>query len=539
MRARLRRPTIVLPRTPGELLRLRPGRPSTSDAMHNARIMRGDSVAMGIINAATPFLPVLIARLGGSAFQIGLLTAIPAVAGFVLAIPIGQVLQRRGRVVFWYSAARMLAHTSYAVMALALVLVPRDYIVPAILVVWAVASLPSTIGMVLFPIVMDGAAGPHGRMELMSRRWSYMGITTAITVLVIGQFLDRLPFSLNYEVVFVGFTLAGFVSFYYSRRFRIPTVEPPPRVANASIGDRVRAAIALIRSQPAFVHYSIRQLVYVAGTRLVLPLFPLYYVHEVGAPDAWIGIIATGQSLALLAGYQFWRRQSRVRGTRILLLVALLVSSLYPAALSLTNELVVVAALATLASFFAAGVDLILFDELMRTVPREYGVTFVSIDTTLVNMATIVAPLAGATLAGIVGIDVALRLGAFISLCGVVLFIQAARRQGDRPDDPDRRPRTAPPPGRRRARQRRRQRPRCRPRQRPTPCQRPRPRRRPTPRRPRGHRPLRQRPRIRRSPRCTWPDPRSWSARRAGPARRPHAGRPCRRRRTARGPATA
>src|SRR5688572_1588900 len=110
MRTRLRRPTIALPRSPGELLRLRPGRTSTSDAMHNARIMRGDSIAMGVINSASPFLPVLIARLGGSAFQIGLLTAIPAVAGFVLAIPIGQVLQRRGRVVFWYSAARMVAH---------------------------------------------------------------------------------------------------------------------------------------------------------------------------------------------------------------------------------------------------------------------------------------------------------------------------------------------------------------------------------------------------------------------------------------------
>ena len=43
----------------------------------------------------------------------------------------------------------------------------------------------------------------------------------------------------------------------------------------------------------------------------MLPLIPLYCVTVVHAPDAWIGIIATGQSLALLAGYQFWRRQSR------------------------------------------------------------------------------------------------------------------------------------------------------------------------------------------------------------------------------------
>ena len=66
----------------------------------------------------------------------------------------------------------------------------------------------------------------------------------------------------------------------------------------------------------------------------------------------------------------------------------------------------------------------------MRTVPRQYGVTFASIDTTLVNMATVVMPLAGAALAGFLGIEFALRFGAFLSLCGVVLFAQEARRRG-------------------------------------------------------------------------------------------------------------
>ena len=105
---------------------------------------------------------------------------------------------------------------------------PRPIVVPAIVIIWAVAAIPSTMGMVLFPIVMDGAAGPHGRMELMSRRWSYMGLTTAIVVSIVGQFLDRFPFPLNYAIIFASFTLAGFASYFYSRQFRVPLVEPPP-----------------------------------------------------------------------------------------------------------------------------------------------------------------------------------------------------------------------------------------------------------------------------------------------------------------------
>jgi hypothetical protein len=88
-----------------------------------------------------------------------------------------------------------------------------------------------------------------------------------------------------------------------------------------------------------------------------------------------------------------------------------------------------VAILAGGAALFTAGVDLILFDELMRSFPRRHGVAFVSIDTTIVNLATIVAPLAGAGLAALAGIETALQFGSFISLAGVILFVQAARRQ--------------------------------------------------------------------------------------------------------------
>jgi MFS family permease len=431
---RLGRP-VALPHPPTiPLRRLRPGRPSGSDTIHNAWIMRWDSVAMGVVNAASPFLPVLVARLGGTAFTISLLTSIPAVAGFTLAIPIGQFLQRRGHAVRWYSTARLISNMSYALIGLTVALAPRGAVIPLIVAIWAIAAIPSTMGAVLFPIVMDGAAGPHGRLELMSRRWSWMGLTMAITVSIVGIFLERVPFPVNYAIAFMSFSLGGVASYLFSRQFRIPRVDPPPRaVARPSVRERFRNGRTLIRSQPAFLHYSVRQLVYVSGTRLALPLIPLYFVTVVKAPDAWIGIIATGQSLALLSGYQFWKRQSRIRGTRILLLIALLITSLYPAALSLTNQMAVVAILATIASFFSAGVDLILFDELMRTVPRQYGVTFASIDTTLVNMATIVMPLVGAAISGLLGIETALRFSAFLSLCGLVLFVQAARRRGSAP----------------------------------------------------------------------------------------------------------
>jgi hypothetical protein len=409
-------------------------RPQPSTEIHNYRMMRGDSIAMGIIASASPFLPVFIVRLGGSAFEVSLLTAIPAVSGFLLAIPVGQFLQGKPRIVPWYSGSRMVAHLSYAVAAVVVLVAPPPVVVPALLVVWAIAAVPSTMGMVAFPIVMDGAARPRGRFEIMGRRWAIMGLTTAITVALIGQLLDRLPFPANYQIIFVGFSIAGLISYWFSHQFRVPDHPPQRHEAADHRFGRLREMVRTVRAQPAFLHYSLRQLVYVVSTRFAAPLIPLYYVREVGAPDAWIGIIATGQSLALLVGYQLWRRLSVVYGGVLVLLTTLFVSALYPAALSLADELVVVAGLTALAAVFTAGVDLALFDELMKRIPRPHGVTFTSIDTALVNGASILAPLFGAALAITLGIGPALQVASLIGMSAVILFALDSRGRGEPTD---------------------------------------------------------------------------------------------------------
>jgi hypothetical protein len=165
----------------------------------------------------------------------------------------------------------------------------------------------------------------------------------------------------------------------------------------------------------------------VGGTRFALPLIPLYYVREVGAPDSWIGIIATGQALALLVGYQVWRKVSVARGGLLVLLVTLFVYALYPAVLSLVDQLILVAGVTAIAAVFSAGVDLALFDELMKRIPRPYGITFTSIDTALVNAASILAPVLGAATAIALGVAAALQLASVIGLLGVILFALDSR----------------------------------------------------------------------------------------------------------------
>jgi MFS family permease len=77
---------------------------------------------------------------------------------------------------------------------------------------------------------------------------------------------------------------------------------------------------------------------------------------------------------------------------------------------------------AGLAGIFQAGLDLVFFDELMKTVPVEYSATFVSLAQSLQHLAAIFAPLLGTWLATYIGLSGALLVSAALRFVGFALF---------------------------------------------------------------------------------------------------------------------
>ncbi len=389
----------------------------------NFRNVQIDAIGVGLASAAAPFLPVFLARLGASNFQVGLLTSMPAFTGLFLALLTGSFLQRQRNIVPWFSVARLLVISSYALTGIVPFVVSREAAVPAVLWIWALATLPQTMVAVAFSVVMNAVAGPEGRYALMSRRWSILGLTTAITVAIAGEILERLNFPINYQLVFLGLSLGGLISFYFSSHISLEETPAAPLSAGGTVAGRLKGYVELVRGNPAFVSFAARRFVFLSGAALAAPLFPLYYVRVLDANDAWIGIINTAQTAILMVGYYLWARQTKSRGSRYVLLRTTLCLSLYPALTAVTQRVELVALYAGLSGIFQAGIDLVFFDELMKTVPVEYGATFVSLAQSLQYTSSLVAPLIGTWLADSVGIGGALMASAGLRMLGFVLFV--------------------------------------------------------------------------------------------------------------------
>ncbi|MBN1147187.1 MAG: MFS transporter [Anaerolineales bacterium] len=381
-----------------------------------------DAIGVGLANAASPFLPVFLTRLGATNNQVGLLTSMPALTGLLLAMFVGRFLQRRANIVPWFSLSRLVVLSCYAATGLAGFIVPQEYLVPAILGIWAFATLPQTALAVSFSVVMNAVAGPGHRFDLMSRRWSILGLTSALSVALAGQFLEHTGFPINYQAMFIALSLGGLVSYYFSSQITLPDRPAASAGNERSLKKRVGNYIRLIQAYPEFTSFAVKRFVYMTGMVLAAPLFPLYYVREVQASDAWIGLISTSQTAVLLIGYFLWTRQSRLRGARFVLVWTTFSLSLYPALVAMTHQAALIAALAGIAGIFQAGIDLVFFDELMRTVPEEHSATFVSLMQSLQYASAVLAPTIGTLLATHIGLSGALLVSAALRFAGFLLF---------------------------------------------------------------------------------------------------------------------
>ncbi len=395
----------------------------------NFRYVLIDGAGVSIANVAAPFLPVLLTRLGATNFQVGLLTSMPGVTGLILAILVGRFLQSRREIVPWYSLSRLLVIACFTLTGIVAFTMSGQSAVVAILAIWGFATLPQTGLAVAFSVVMNAVAGPEGRYALLSRRWAIFGLTGVIVTFFITRIIDRISFPTNYGLMFMGLSLGGLVSYYFSRKIELSPQTPPAPVPSTSVFESARNYFSLIRSERAFQFFAVKKFVYTSAIALGMPILPLFFVREVHATDAQIGTINMVMTLVMLVGYFLWPWTSRKYGGRIVLLATTLGMSFYPALTATTPRVELIILYAGIAGLFQAGLDLVFFDELMKTVPPQYSATFVSFSQSLQYFSAIIAPTVGTWLADSIGLGGALWVSAGLRFLGFILFLIPDRRK--------------------------------------------------------------------------------------------------------------
>ena len=368
------------------------------------------------------FISVFAVRLGASNLLVSLLTSLPALVMAFSSIPAGRIVERQRDMVRYTNWIRVLHRGSFLLIA-ALPFFIHKGLAEIIVIIWALKSIPATLLESSWMAVVAEVIPPERRARVNGMRWAILSVVTAAATATFGYILDRLPFPLNYQIVFFVSFIGGVAGIYFFGQLRIPENIPPEheKSVRAPLRERVRTYLHAM-NVPNFVRYEIAATVLRFGVNLPTALYTIYWIRSLGASDLWIGWQATVGKVALIVGYVVWGRLISRKGYRVPLLICATLLGLYPVFTGLATDQLWLPLIAIVQGFFSTGIDITFFDTLLNVSPADRRPSFIALNTMLASFTIFLAPLVGNFLADWVSLPVIFFIAGGLHVLAAVLF---------------------------------------------------------------------------------------------------------------------
>jgi MFS family permease len=391
----------------------------------NERLLYMDMVFQALLGAGPmSFVAVYLVRLQAADWVVGLESSLPALLTLIAILPAGAFVQGRRDLVRLATRSRMLFRGAVALMALA-AFFPPHIAVFIVVVLHGLTAIPGSVLNVALTTIIGQATTVQRRPAMLSTRWAVHGVFAAAIGFAAGQWLDRAPFPLNYQVLFASAILAGAGSWAVLSRLRLK--EQPQATAPshpASHGVDIKKMASLVVSTVGFRNFVIAEFVLRLGTFLPTALFSIYKVRELGSSDAWLGTLLTVERLLSVVAYVLLSRYGSRPQVRRYLWVGCIGVGLYPITMALAQTTGMLLLSAVVAGIFFPAMNIFLSDTLYAVSPEEHRPTFIASNSFVMNVTAFVGPMLGTWLSALIGIRLALVVATVIRLLGALALWQ-------------------------------------------------------------------------------------------------------------------
>ena len=248
--------------------------------------------------------------------------------------------------------------------------------------------------------------------------------TVSVLVFLFGLWLSNVTFPINYQAMyFVGFA-ASMVSQFYLTKLAVPHSPPPlettPKIR--SLKDQIQFMGKALREHPEFMAITRNTFLHGMGVWMAGPLYALYFVRQLEASDAWLGLNGTIGCIGTIAGYSLWRWMMNRLGEPVTLKRTVVLIGLYPVLVGLTPSLPVILIFGAINGLIVPGLNLSHFNILLKVTPPEARPTYTSIYQNIMNVGAFVAPIVSVALADVFGFGPMLVVSGILSVIGSTSF---------------------------------------------------------------------------------------------------------------------
>jgi MFS family permease len=328
-------------------------------------------------------------------------------------------------------------HVVYPLVAVTPFVLQEEQAARAIILIWSLSALPSSLSNVMFTLVMGNAVPPEKRSLLMSRRWMILGAANLAALPLVSQLIDRVAFPRGYQIAFGVNVLFAILAFILANKLVIPEREMSYPRNTLPLWSRVQGQAREVLQEKPFIIFVSGRMALNLGLALVSAIIPMYWVKDLNASDTWVGYFNAASSAATLIAYVPWTRIKGKYGTRWTLIPSVLGAALYPALLALAQTPAAVLPIVAFNGLVGSGLNLAFFEALLDTCPRNKQALYIAINMTAVHLMGVIGPPIGAALSEATGTRGALVIATLIAMLGVGVFgfVSATTRKGQRARD--------------------------------------------------------------------------------------------------------
>lgn len=378
-----------------------------------------------ILSAVATFNAAFAIRLQAENYEVGLLTSIPALMAVLVSIPTGRFLEKRPHRSPWIFGSLLVHRIGYLLVAIS-PWIPLPGLSKGLLVVLILvgASAPAHFFNVGWIPLLAEIIPERRRAAVFTARNIVNQATVSVLVFLFGLWLSKVTFPINYQAMyFVGFA-AAMVSQYFLAKLAVPhspaLTETAPKIR--SLKSQLRFMSSALRDHPEFMAITRNTLLHGMGVWMAGPLYALYFVRELNASDAWLGLNGTVGCLGTIAGYSLWRWLMNRMGEPVTLKRTVALIGIYPVLVGLTPSLPVILIFGAINGLIVPGLNLAHFNLLLKVTPPEARPTYTSIYQTIMNTGAFVAPIISVALANVIGLGPMLVVAGLLSVIGSTSF---------------------------------------------------------------------------------------------------------------------
>lgn len=393
----------------------------------NAWYLSIEILFAAVLGSAATFSSAYALRLGATNTEIGLLSSLPSLLAILISIPAGRFLQARQKRAPWFLTSLLIHRTAFLFLPVIPFIKLPGVSQGLLLVGWLVViSIPATFFNLGWLPALADIIPENRRSAVFSARNMISGALVSVFTFLFGIWLKRVMFPVNYQLLYLVGFIFGLISQFFLYRLEMPDAKiPPPGQASEKQPEKnfMASIRQVFRETPEFFHITRNTLFHAIGLWMIGPIYILYFVRQLNADEAWLGLNGTVASLTVIIAYAFWRYMIGRLGESLTLKITIIGAGIYPILVVLFHNLTLILFATAINNFIAAGIGLSHTNTLLKCFPDDRRPQYYSIYTTIMNTGAFIAPMIGVALVNQFGIPPVLLVCGLVAILGSSTFV--------------------------------------------------------------------------------------------------------------------